>query len=87
MRLHAILNDHGDFVGEGRIVGEQRRNRAGENMAVAVLMLQAFAVERRAAGGCAQQKSFGFDIRRGPDQIADALEAEHRIVNIERESC
>ena len=53
-------------------------------MAVAVLMLQAFAVQRRAAGGGAEQKTAGAHVAGGPDQIADPLEAEHRIENVER---
>src|ERR671922_3087455 len=51
-------------------------------MAMAVLMLQALAVERGAAGRCAEEKAFGFVVRRGPDQIADPLKAKHRIVKI-----
>ena len=52
--------------------------------AVTVLMLQAFAVERGAAGSCAQQKAFRPDVAREPEQIADALRAEHRVINVKR---
>ena len=53
--------------------------------AVAVLMLQPFAVQRRPPGGRAEQKSFCLAVARQPDQIADALEAEHRVVNVKRD--
>ena len=47
-------------------------------------MLQAFAVERGAAGGGAEQEALGPDVARQPHQVADALEAEHRVVDVER---
>ena len=56
----------------------------GVQQAVAVLMLQAFAVERGAAGRRAEQKALGPDVARQPEQIADALRAEHRVVNVKR---
>ena len=54
-------------------------------MAVTVLMLQAFAGQGGAAGGAADQEAAGAHIGGGPDQIADALEAEHRVVNKKRD--
>ena len=54
-------------------------------MAVAVLVLQAFAVERGAAGGAAEQEAPAAHVGGGPDQVADALEAEHRVVDVERD--
>ena len=54
-------------------------------MAVAVLVLQALAVERRAAGGAAEQEAARAHVARRPDEIADALEAEHRVVDVERD--
>ena len=62
---------------ERRIVGQQVGNAKRQHMAVTVLMLQAFAGERGAAGGSAQQESAHPHVGRGPDQIANALEAEH----------
>src|SRR5206468_12203332 len=73
----------GNFVGEGRVVREQRRDRAGQQQAVAVLVLQPFAVERRAAGGGAEQESLGFHVGGQPHLVTYALEAEHRVVNEE----
>ena len=47
-------------------------------------MLQAFAVERGAAGGAADQEAASVHIARRPSQIAHALEAEHRVVDVKR---
>ena len=47
-------------------------------------MLQAFAVEGGAAGRCAHQKTLGAAVGGQPDFIADALGAEHRVVNVKR---
>ena len=80
---HAVLDDGDDFIAERRIVGDAIRHGAGEYMAVAVFVLQTFAGERGAARCRAEQKSARAGIARGPEQIADALEAKYRIENIE----
>src|SRR5207248_4262322 len=49
---------------------------------VPILMLQSLAVERCAAGRSSDEKAFGPHILSGPNQIADPLEAEHRVVNV-----
>ena len=81
----AVLNDHGDFIREGRIISQQIRNGAGEQQTVPVLVLQPFAVQGGAARRRAEQKALGLDVARQPHLVADALEAEHGIVNIERD--
>src|ERR1051326_8931267 len=73
-----------DLVGKGGVVGEQRRHRARENVAVAVLVLQPFAVERGPAGRRAEQKALRLAVGRRPDEVADALEAEHRIEDVKQ---
>ena len=80
----AVVDDHGELVGVGRIVGDAVRHRGGHQLAVAVLVLQAFARERRAAGGGAEQEAARLHVARRPDEVADALEAEHRVVDVER---
>ncbi len=50
-----------------------------------VLVLQPFAVERGAAGGAADEEAARAHVARRPGEIADALEAEHRIVDVERD--
>ena len=81
--LDAILNNDGDLVGEGRIVGQQVRDRQREHVAVTVLVLQTFARERGASGRAADEKPAAAHVGRCPDQIADSLEAEHRVINEE----
>ena len=49
-----------------------------------VLVLQALAVQRRPACGGPEQEAPGLRIARRPGQVADALEAEHGVENIER---
>ena len=59
--------------------------RIRQQMAVAVLVLQPFAGERRAAGRAAEQEAAGPRIGGRPDQVADPLEAEHRVEDEERD--
>src|ERR1700733_8911591 len=54
-------------------------------MALAVLVLQALTVERRASGGAAHEEPARAQVARGPDEIADALEPEHRVEDEERD--
>jgi hypothetical protein len=44
-----------------------------------------FAAQRGAARGGAQQKAARALVRGGPDGVAHALEAEHRVVDVERQ--
>src|SRR6267142_294380 len=81
---NTVLNDDGDFVGECRIVSEQIGNRQREDVAVAILVLQAFAGERGAAGGAAEKEASRAHIGSGPDEVGDALETEHRVVDEKR---
>ena len=79
----AILDDDRQFVVEGGVVGDAVGNHGRLQVAVAVLVLQAFAVERGAAGGAPQQEPPGPGVAGGPGQVADALEAEHGVVDVE----
>src|SRR5690606_6210829 len=72
---HAVLDDHRELVGVCRIIGNAIGNGAGEDVAVPVLVLQAFAGEGGAPGGAAHQESPGLDVARGPGEVADSLEA------------
>ena len=82
--LDAVLNDDGDLVSKGRIVSQAVGHAQGEHVRVAVLVLQAFAGESGAAGGAAQQEAARAHVGGRPDQVADPLEAEHRVINEER---
>src|SRR5258708_22144573 len=50
-----------------------------------VLVLQAFSAQRGAARGGAQQKAARPLVGRRPDGVAHALEAEHGVVDVERQ--
>ena len=52
---------------------------------MAVLVLQALAGQRGAAGRAAQQEAAAAHVAGGPDQVADPLEAEHRVEDVERD--
>ena len=83
--LDAVFDDHGQLVGKRRIVRLAVRHRQRQHVALAVFVLQAFAVERGAAGGAAHHEALHPHVGAGPDQVADALEAEHRIEDEERD--
>src|SRR5208282_1232950 len=53
-------------------------------MAVAVLMLETFTGKSGAPRGASEQKAPGTHVRSGPNEIGDALETEHRVINEER---
>ena len=52
---------------------------------VAVLVLQPLAVERRPAGRGAQEEAAAASVGECPELVARALEAEHRIEDVERD--
>ncbi len=81
----AVLDDDRQLEGEGRVVGLEVGHRVGEQVGVAVLVLQPLAGEGGAAGGAADQEAAAAHVAGGPDQIADALEAEHRVEDEERD--
>ena len=81
---HAIEDDDDGFISPGRVVGSHGWEGHRVKMAMAVLVLKAFAVERGASGRAADEEPFGTHVGCGPDRVANALESEHRVVNIER---
>ena len=82
---HAFADDRHDLVGKGRVVRHAVRNGGGEDVAVAILVLQPLAVQRGAAGGAAEQEAASAHVAGEPGEVADALQAEHRIVDVERD--
>ena len=88
LREHALepaLNDDREFVSIRRVVGDTVGNCAGQQVTVAILMLQSFAVECGATRRRTDQKTTGLGVPRRPGQVADALEAEHGIENVKRD--
>src|SRR5690625_1602469 len=81
---HAVVHDCHKFVAEARVESEQVRHGVGKHVGVAVLVLQAFTVQGGAAGGRAEQEAAGHRISCRPDEVADPLEAEHRVVRVKR---
>ena len=51
---------------------------------MAVLVLEPLAVQRRAPGGPADQEPARTAVAGSPGEVADALEAEHRVEDVER---
>ena len=49
-----------------------------------VLVLESFAHERGATRGCTEEEAARARVSRLPGEVADALEAEHRIEGVER---
>ncbi|MNI68785.1 hypothetical protein D3C73_1244980 [compost metagenome] len=82
---HAVVEDHRKLPGERRIVGPAIGHHRRHQMAVAVLMLQAFAPQGGASRRGPEQETPGALVGRRPDQVTDALEAEHRVVDVERQ--
>ena len=81
---NAVLNDDGNFVGKRGVVSLEVGNGKRQNVAVAVLVLQAFAGKRGASCRAAEQKPPCAQVRRSPDEVRDSLEAEHRVIDKER---
>ena len=82
--LHAMANDDCHLMRKGRIVRSTVWNRGGQDVTVTVFVLQPFAVERRASGGAAKEEAARLHIASRPRQITNALEAEHRVIDVER---
>ena len=53
-------------------------------MRMSILVLQSFTVQRRAPRRAAEQKAARAHVARRPREVADALEAEHRVEDVER---
>ncbi len=81
----SVLDDVTDLVAERRVVGDDGRVRARQQQRVAVLMLQALAVERGATGGGADDEAARHLVHRRPESVARALEAEHRVEDVDRD--
>ncbi|MNY28776.1 hypothetical protein D3C86_1627760 [compost metagenome] len=80
-----MVDNHRKLTGEGRVIGAAVGNGGRDHMAAAILVLQPFSAQRRAPGGGAEQKATGALVGRSPNQIADTLETEHRVVDVERQ--
>src|SRR3546814_18714757 len=79
-----MLDDDSQLVPESRIVRHEVRDGRGQDVAVAVFVLQAFAVERGEPSGAAQQEAERLHVAGRPGQGDDALDPATRVVVSER---
>ena len=83
--VETVSHDVGDLVGERRVVVDDGRVGEGEQWRVAVGVLETLAGQRGAAGRGADQEAAGQLVGHRPDRVAGALEAEHRVEDVERD--
>ncbi|SBS70958.1 Arginase/agmatinase/formimionoglutamate hydrolase, arginase family [uncultured Microbacterium sp.] len=83
--LQARPHDVRDLVPVRGVVGDRRRVRGCQQVGVAVGVLQAFARQRRAAGGGADDEPARHLVAGGPLGVTGALEAEHRVEDVDRD--
>ena len=79
------MHDDRHFVCIGRIVRDTVRDSQRLNMAVAIFVLQTFAVQRCTTGSTTDQEAASLLVACLPAQVADTLEPEHRVVDVERD--
>ena len=82
--LQTIMHDDCNFMRKGRVIGHAIRNRRRQNVAMPIFMLQALAIECRAARGATEQEATRTHVTRSPCQITNALQTEHRVEDIKR---
>ena len=78
-----MIEDDGELAGKGRIVCFAVGNGGGNQMARAILVLQAFAPQRSSSGCRAEQEPAGALVGCSPNQIAYALKTKDRIIDID----
>ncbi len=83
---HPIQYDDGGLVVVGWIVGSNRWEGYGVQVAMAILVLQTFTIQGGPTGRSTDQEALGSHIGGGPND-PNALESEHRVIDIETESC
>src|SRR5262249_2967616 len=79
----AVANNDGDFVGKTGIISEQRRNGAGQDLAMAVLMLDPLSIPSRTPGRAIQEQPLRYNHAPRPQQLSDAPKPTHRIIEVE----
>ena len=82
--LQTIVHDDRNFVGVRRIVRDTVRDSQRLNMAVTIFVLQTFTVQRCTTRRPANQEATRLLVTCCPAQVADTLEPEHGVVDVER---
>src|SRR6476659_1236107 len=83
--LEAVLHDVRDLVAVRRVVVHDGGVGRGQQRAVSVGVLQALARQGGAAGRGADEEATRHLVGGGPDRVARALEAEHRVEDVDRD--
>ncbi len=83
--LQTIVHDDRNFIRVRRIVRDTVRDSQRLNVAVAIFVLQTFAVQRRTTRSTPDQEAARLLVTRCPAQVADTLETEHGVVDVERD--
>src|SRR5262245_14958936 len=77
----AVLNDDRDLEGVSGIIHATGRDDAHQKRRVAVLMLKSFTKQCRSPSRAAHHEALAARIGKSPDEIPDALETEHRVID------
>ena len=83
--LQTVMHDDSNFVSVSRVVRDTVRDSQRLNVAVTIFVLQTFAVQGGTTGSTADQEATRLLVASRPAQIADTLEAEHRVIDVERD--
>ena len=83
--LQTGVDDHRDLMRERRVIGHAIGDHGGQDVAVTILVLQTLAIERGSACRATQQETACTHVSRSPGQVADALQTEHGVVDVERD--
>ena len=83
--LDPLANQRRHLVREGWIVGGDVWHGVCDQLRVTIVMLQPFAGERGAPSRCADQEATDARIAALPDLIANSLESEHGVEDVERD--
>lgn len=78
------MHNDSNFVSVSRVVRDTVRDSQRLNVAVTIFVLQTFTVQGGTTGSTADQEATRLLVASRPAQIADTLEAEHRVIDVER---
>src|SRR5699024_1159533 len=83
--LPAVAADVAALVAVGGVVDVRAGMGGGQDRRMAVHVLQPLAGERRLAGRRTEDEALGHLVAGRPEEVAGALEPEHRVEDVERD--
>ncbi|ETJ03974.1 MAG: Arginase/agmatinase/formimionoglutamate hydrolase, arginase family [Actinomyces urogenitalis DORA_12] len=83
--LQRVTHDVADLVGVGRVVGGEGLVGPSHERGVAVHVLGTLTGQRRATGRGTDDEATGQLVPGGPELVGRALEAEHRVEDVDRD--